>query len=280
LRVKIAPQKFLYSEILKNDVKKHHSKLYLSIFKSDHTFAGQKFVNIKKKFASDINVNVIEENISSEINKVELIGKIQNVATATNGIIIQLPLPSHFDRDIILDSIQECLDVDVLSKKSLEKFKDGTLQILPPVVGAIKEILDRSGVNIKSKKVVIIGKGMLVGEPSAIWFEREGGSVEIVDSKTHNLEEKTREADIIVSGAGRPYIIAPDMIKEGVVLLDAGTSEMHGKLAGDAHPSCADKCSVFTPVPGGIGPITVAVLFRNLLTLSKKVDVQHPHENT
>ena len=256
-------------ETLKNDVKKHRGKLCLSIFESDHTLAGQKFVNIKKKFANDIGISFSEHEVPESADTEALKKMIEERATKSNGMIVQLPLPPHFGRDEILDSIPDCLDVDVLSKKSLEKFKNGTLPILPPVVGAIKEILDRSGVDVKGKKVVIIGKGMLVGAPSAVWFEREGSNVEIVDSKTHNLEEKTLSADIIVSGVGRPHMIAPDMLKQGVVLLDAGTSEMHGKLAGDAHPSCAEKCSVFTPVPGGIGPITVAVLFRNLLTLSK-----------
>lgn len=257
-------------EILRSDIKKHRKHLCISIFESDYTLAGQKFVNIKKKFADDIGISFNEYEVPGSADTEVLKKMIEDASSKSNGIIVQLPLPSHFNRDEVLSTIPYCLDVDVLSQESLEKFEDGTLPILPPVVGAIKEILDRSNISVKGKRVVIIGKGMLVGAPSAVWFEREGGSVEIVDSKTHNLEEKTRGADIIVSGAGRPHIIAPDMLRQGVVLLDAGTSEMHGKLAGDAHPSCADKCSVFTPVPGGIGPITVAVLFRNLLTLAAR----------
>lgn len=257
-------------EALKEDIKKYRGRLCLSIFKSDHTLAGQKFVNIKKKFAQDIGISFKEHEVSESADTEVLKKMIEDVSSKSNGIIVQLPLPSHFDRDKILDSIPYCLDVDVLSKESLKKFKDGTLPILPPVIGAVKEILDRSEVDVRGKKVVIIGKGMLVGAPAAVWFEREGASIEVVDSKTHDLAEKTHDADIIISGVGKPHMLAPDMLRQGVVLLDAGTSEMHGELTGDAHPSCADKCSIFTPVPGGIGPITVAILFKNLLTLSFK----------
>jgi|TARA_B100001971_G_scaffold203882_1_gene219384 methylenetetrahydrofolate dehydrogenase (NADP+)/methenyltetrahydrofolate cyclohydrolase len=256
-------------EALKDEIKKRKRHFCLSIFESDHTLAGQKFVNIKKRFAKDIGVSFNEYEFPESADTRVLKKMIKEVIPKSNGIIIQLPLPSHIERDKVLNSIPLYLDVDVLSKKSIKEFENGTLPILPPVVGAIKEILDRSSVDVRGKKVVIIGKGMLVGAPSAVWFKREGGNVEVVDSKTHNLEEKTHDADIIVSGVGKPHMLAPDMLRQGVVLLDAGTSEMHGKLAGDAHPSCAGKCSVFTPVPGGIGPITIAVLFKNLIELNK-----------
>lgn len=256
-------------EALKDEIKKRGKDLCISIFESDHTLAGQKFVDIKKRFADDIGISFNEHEVPESADTASLKKMIEGASSKSDSIIVQLPLPSHFDRDEVLNAIPYCLDVDVLSQKSLQKFEDGTLPILPPVVGAIKEILDRSGIDVKGKKTVIIGKGMLVGAPSAVWFKREGGNVEILNSKTHNLEEKTHNADIVVSGVGKPHILAPDMLRQGVVLLDAGTSEMHGRLTGDAHPSCRDKCSVFTPVPGGIGPITVAILFRNLLTLSK-----------
>jgi methylenetetrahydrofolate dehydrogenase (NADP+) / methenyltetrahydrofolate cyclohydrolase len=260
-------------EVLKEEIKKRKKKLCISIFESDYTIAGQKFVNIKKKFAQDIGISFNEYKIPESANTKILKKMIEDASRGSDSIIVQLPLPSHFERDKVLSAIPYSVDVDVLSQKSIKKFKDGTLSILPPVVGAIKEILDRSGVNIKDKKVVIIGKGMLVGAPSAVWFEREGGIVEIIDSKTQCLAEKTRDADIIVSGMGRPHMLVSDMLRQGVVLLDAGTSEMYGKLAGDAHPSCASKCSVFTPVPDGIGPITVVALFRNLLILSEREKV-------
>jgi|TARA_Y100000310_G_scaffold313175_1_gene361201 methylenetetrahydrofolate dehydrogenase (NADP+)/methenyltetrahydrofolate cyclohydrolase len=256
-------------EALKDEIKKRNRHFCLSIFESNHTLAGQKFVNIKKRFAKDIGVSFNEYEFPESADTRVLKKMIKEIIPKSNGIIIQLPLPPHIERDKVLNSIPFYLDVDVLSKKSIKEFEKGTLPIVPPVVGAIKEILNRSGVDVKGKKVVIIGKGMLVGIPAAIWFRKNGSSVQIVDSKTHNLEGKTHDADIIVSGVGKPHMIAPDMLRQGVVLLDAGTSEMHGELAGDAHPSCVPKCSIFTPVPGGIGPITIAVLFRNLLILSK-----------
>jgi methylenetetrahydrofolate dehydrogenase (NADP+) / methenyltetrahydrofolate cyclohydrolase len=252
-------------EELKQKIQNSDNFLTLTIFVSDNNLATKQFVNIKKKFASDIGVNIVEENINSEANTDELIRKIKNMET--DGIVIQLPILNHIDVRKILNTIPKNMDIDVLSESAIEKFKNGTLPILPPVVGAIKEIVDRYNISVSGKKAVIIGKGKLVGEPSAIWFRNHGAYVFVADSKTDDISKHTKEADIIVSGVGIPNLITPDMINEGAVLFDAGASEEGGKLVGDADPACASKCSIFTPVPGGIGPITIAVLFRNLLDI-------------
>ena len=144
-------------------------------------------------------------------------------------------------------------------------FKDGKFDIMPPVVGAIAEILKRESVSVKDKNVVVIGKGALVGEPAAVWFKQQGARVVVLDRKTKNISMVTKDADIIVSGAGVPSLITADMLSDGVIFFDAGTSESGGVLKGDASPECALKCSIFTPVPGGIGPITIAVLLRNVV---------------
>ena len=179
---------------------------------------------------------------------------------------MQLALPEHIDTKAILDAVPVEKDIDVLSSKSRERFEKGELDITPPVVGAIKEIVEREQVEFGGKNVVVVGKGSLVGGPAALWFKNKGANVTVVDQDTNNITEVTQNADIIVSGAGVPGLITPDMIKEGMVLLDAGTSEQGGKLKGDADPACAEKASIFTPVPGGIGPITIATLLQNLVT--------------
>ncbi len=157
----------------------------------------------------------------------------------------------------MLKAVPPSHDIDVLNPL--------TTTVLSPVVGAIKEILKLHEVPVFEKHVVVVGSGKLVGRPVAAWFMEQGSSVSIVTRDTSDIVFYTKNADIIVLGAGSPRMLTPDMIKEGVVILDAGTSEDGGVLAGDADPACAEKASLFTPVPGGVGPITVAVLLRNVV---------------
>ncbi|MBI1999514.1 MAG: bifunctional 5,10-methylenetetrahydrofolate dehydrogenase/5,10-methenyltetrahydrofolate cyclohydrolase [Parcubacteria group bacterium] len=238
----------------------------------------ERFLSVKKKFASDVGVTVEERRYDDGIATLRLASDVEGVAMGGNrGVIVQLPLPDTLDTARVLDAIPPHADPDMLSVESQRMFQDGRSRIVPPVVAALREILERNNVTIKNKNVVIIGKGRLVGAPAAVWLRREGGKVTVLDSRTPDIGAYTKDADIIVSGAGRAGLITPDVVKEGVVILDAATSEtppergkQGGKLAGDADPACAEKASVFTPVPGGIGPITVAMLFKNLLLLTNK----------
>jgi methylenetetrahydrofolate dehydrogenase (NADP+)/methenyltetrahydrofolate cyclohydrolase len=189
-----------------------------------------------------------------------------------DAVIIQLPLPEGVDMHAALDAIPVAKDADVLSAEAREKFDRGDADALvPPVTGAVREVLLQSKIDVKGKQAVVIGAGFLVGAPTATWLEQQGASVELltIESTSEAFTAALRAADIIVSGAGSPHLIKPAMIKEGVVLIDAGTSELGGKIAGDADPACADKCAVFTPVPGGIGPIAVACLFENAVSLAQ-----------
>ena len=178
------------------------------------------------------------------------------------GIIIQLPLPSNLNTDELLALIPAAKDVDALTAEA---------RVMPPVVGAVAEILTKNKIDLKGKKAVVVGKGRLVGAPVASWLTQAGAEVTVADSATKNLTELLLTADIVVSGIGRPHFIKPSMLKVGVILIDAGTSETStdggSKLAGDADPACAAKCTLFTPVPGGVGPLTVACLFQNLCSL-------------
>jgi len=185
--------------------------------------------------------------------------------------MVQLPLPKQVDTERVLSTISLKKDADVLSKEAMEKFEDGDF-LLPPIVGAIAEIIDRENIVIEGKHVVIVGKGRLVGAPSRAWFSKKGVQVDSLDRNTEDISVYTKEADIMVLGAGKPGIITPEIIKDGVVMFDAATSETKGLLKGDVDPACSEKASVFTPVPGGIGPITVAKLFENLLELSKEAN--------
>ena len=190
-----------------------------------------------------------------------------------DAIIVQLPVPAGVNQKEICDTVPISKDADVLSSVSRAQFEMMDLRnpsLLPPVVGAVREIFIQNKINLKGKRTVVIGNGWLVGNPCAIWLKQQSAEVSVLTSKSGNLPAALGKADIIISGAGSPHLIKPDMLKEGVVLIDAGTSESNGTIAGDADPSCADKCSIFTPVPGGIGPISVACLFENVVTLAEQ----------
>jgi len=230
------------------------------------------FIRIKKHFAREVGVCVIEKKFPDNVQFLELKKTLDMLRDnpEINGIIIQLPLPNTLDTQMILNYIPESKDVDVLSFTLVEKFKKNLSPILPPVVAAIKEILQVSSVDIKNKNIIVLGNGRLVGEPASVWLRQNGAKVQTIDNSTSITAVVTDIADIIICGAGSAGIIKPEMVKSGVILIDAGTSELNGVMVGDLDPRCEAKASLFTPVPGGVGPITVAMIFRNLYILNNK----------
>lgn len=232
----------------------------------------EKFIEQKKKAAHSVGMGVrvypFEESVTTNEFRKRLAEIVHEKANA--GVIIQLPLPDHLNKQYILNSVPPEKDVDMLSAKSLGNLVVGKSPILPPVAGAVKAFFEEYGVDHKNKYVVVVGAGNLVGRPVALWFLNEGVTFGVVRSSTDKPEEFLKRADIIISGVGKPGFITGDMIKEGAILIDAGTSESEGKIAGDADfDSVSPKASYLTPVPGGVGPVTVAVLLKNLVTLVK-----------
>lgn len=228
------------------------------------------FVGIKRRFAHAIGVVMREEHLPSEVTSREIAQLIGSLAAEENvdGIVLQLPIPDASFLGSILPLIPSDKDPDVLSPESVAAFARGENPILPPVAAAIKIILDDAGCLVVGRDVLVVGHGKLVGAPAALFFRHQGVPVTVVDRPMSDLSTLTREADIIISGVGRPGLITPDMLTEGVILIDAGTSEASGKVVGDTEPSCASKAFLYTPVPGGIGPVTVAALFQNLMSLA------------
>lgn len=255
-------------DTLKKTISNSNKDISLCVFVVGSDYATERFISLKKKKAESVGINVAVVQFPPTITTADLVAKIHqyNEQHAVNGILVQLPLPKHIDTNTVLECIPVEKDVDVLSPQSKAIFKKGKLDILPPVVGSIKEIIDRFDISLQGKHAVVLGRGALVGIPLSVWLEQQGAVVTTFDVTTIDLHEHIKDADIIVSGVGVPGLITPDMIKEGVVLFDAGTSEFGGKLVGDATESCAPKCQIFTPTPGGIGPITVALLLHNLVS--------------
>jgi methylenetetrahydrofolate dehydrogenase (NADP+)/methenyltetrahydrofolate cyclohydrolase len=231
--------------------------------------ASKQFVGIKERMARAIGIEVKKCVFPAETTTEEIVLAVQRLADdpTIGGVVVQLPLPKGIDATKVLDAIPVGKDVDVLGKRAVDSYERGELSIVPPVTGAIVEIIAREKVEVTGKNAVIIGRGALVGLPTAVWLERGGAHVTIL-GRGGDIKQHAKNADILVLGTGNAGLITPKMIKEGVLLFDAGASESSGAIVGDADPACATKCRIFTPVPRGIGPITVAVLMRNLLQLS------------
>ena len=245
---------------LREEISSLGSPLRLEVILVGDDKASAQFVGIKEKLGNELGVGVRRHEYEvgvAEEDLAELITRLNNDEKST-GIIIQLPLPAHLDSEKLSNLIAPHKDVDALGREA---------RVLSPVVGAVQEILKQANISVQDKKVLVLGQGKLVGKPIAIWLTQEGAAVSVADKDTQNTEELLNQAEIIVTGIGQAHFIKPQMIKDGVVLIDAGTSESSGQLVGDADPTCADKCAIFTPVPGGVGPITVAKIFENLVKL-------------
>lgn len=191
-------------------------------------------------------------------------------ARTVSGIIVQLPLPPRIRPQAVLDRIPPEKDVDILSSAAFGKFVMGNAASLPPVAGAIETIVRAHHVSVKRKNAVIIGSGKLVGLPAAIWLAKEGATVYLLNEWTRNLRRFTKDADILVCGTGKPGLVKGNMVKRDAIVFDAGYGMRRGRPAGDCDfASVSKKARLLAPVPGGIGPLTVAILFKNFYDLNR-----------
>jgi methylenetetrahydrofolate dehydrogenase (NADP+)/methenyltetrahydrofolate cyclohydrolase len=193
----------------------------------------------------------------------EAITQAVRIATKiATGVVVQLPLPPQIDREVVLAAIPVTHDPD--------GFLYGTdkLSVLPPVVAAIAQMCHIHEVSVDGKSAVVLGAGRLVGAPAAVWLQAHGADVTVLTEHDTLPHPTLSKADIVVSGTGVAHLIQPEHLKEGVLVFDAGTSEDGGELVGDVAPEVAKQAGLFTPVPGGIGPLTVACLLRNTLELA------------
>lgn len=232
----------------------------LAIVVVGNDLATQKFIEQKKKIAARLGVRVAMYEFPPEVSFDELEACLTRLATWSeiNGIIVQLPLPRGIDAQAIINLIPPEKDIDALSNEA---------KVLSPVVAAVEEILRQYDIPLVGPNFLVLGQGKLVGRPTALWLVQSGAIVEVADHLTGDLSKYTKNADVIICGVGQPGLLHPEMVKDGVVIIDAGTSEQAGKMSGDADPACATKAKLFTPVPGGVGPVVVAELFNNLWKL-------------
>ena len=267
---------------LKNEISSRNLKLRLAAILVGEDPEFKKFVELKGRVANDIGASFkmyqFPENISSE----DLINKVADISDNSDGALIELPLPEHINTQAALDAIPAGKDVDVLSTKAQNFFygrnievelqygsSTSILLVLPPAVEALKIVLEKYKIEVKNKKVAVFGQGILVGEPVSHWLEIQGAEVYRINSKTENPEKLSLEADLIVSGVGKPNLVRGEMVKEGVVVIDFGYGKKDGKMLGDVDfDSVSAKASLITPVPGGMGPILIAAVLKNLVELN------------
>lgn len=234
---------------------------------ASETSATKSYLSIKGKRAADAGCELVVKQFPESVSGKELRAVIETSDADT--IIVQLPLPAGIDAQEVCDAIPLSKDADVLSTAARMKFEaDEPDALVPPVANAAAKILASGGISPKGKKAVVVGMGWLVGKPCATWLSHEGADVSHITTTRGNIS-MLLEAEIVISGIGSPNFIKPEMLKEGTVLIDAGTSESGGTIAGDADPACAETCSLFTPVPGGVGPVAVACLFENSVSLAE-----------
>ncbi len=264
------------AETIKEDLKKEISvldrEIVFSIIYIGTDSVIDNFISYKKKFGLDLGVDVLVHHFPEDIDQSDLILEMKSIEEQSDAMIVQLPLPDHLDVQSILDIVPVQKDVDVLSSESKKQFIENINPMFPPVTGAVIEVFKDQEYDLLDKKIVLVGYGSLVGKPFSDWLLGQKIQHNIITKETdENIKsELFKKADIIVSGVGSPHLIQPEMVSEDIVLIDAGTSESGKKVIGDIDPKCYKKSLFYTPVPGGIGPLTIAVLYQNILKSIQK----------
>ena len=236
--------------------------------------ASKVYVRNKGKGCAEVGMYSEIIEMAEETTQAELLSKIDelNARRDINGILVQLPLPKQIDERAVIAAISPEKDVDAFCVENIGEMMLGTADLLPCTPAGIMQLLSRSGIEVAGKECVVIGRSNIVGKPIAQLLLAENGTVTICHSKTKDLAEVTRRADILVVAIGRADFVTGDMVKEGAVVIDVGMNRRpDGKLTGDVdYASVEPKASFITPVPGGVGPMTITMLLKNTLTAAKK----------
>lgn len=237
--------------------------------------ASQIYVNNKEKACGAVGIRSVVHTLAETAEESELLRLVDtlNQDPAVHGILVQLPLPAHMDETKVIAAISPEKDVDCFHPLNVGRMVSGLDGFLPCTPAGVVELLKRSGHSIAGKNCIIIGRSNLVGKPLAMLLTRENGTVTLCHSKTRGLVEICLRADILVSAAGKAGLVTGSMVKEGAVVIDVGMNrDSAGKLCGDVvFEEAAEKAGAITPVPGGVGPMTVAMLMKNCILAAKKL---------
>ena len=229
--------------------------------------ASRIYVNSKKKNCGELGIYSEEYALPGETSEEELLELIDklNKKHDVSGILVQLPLPKHINEENIINAIDPKKDVDAFHPVNVGKIMVGNYDFVPCTPAGVMELIKESGIEIAGKECVVVGRSNIVGKPQAMLLLHQNGTVTICHSKTKNLKEIVKRADIVVAAVGRPKFITADMIKPGAVVIDVGINRLADKkIVGDVDfEECEKVAGAITPVPGGVGPMTIAMLMRN-----------------
>ncbi len=264
----------IVSQAKREELKKRVSQLKndgvavgLAVIIVGNNSASRVYVDNKKKGCAEIGVESFEYALPEETTQEELLNLIEklNNDDKVNGILCQLPLPGHINEQAVINAINPQKDVDAFHPFNVGHIMIGDYTFLPCTPAGIMEMLKFYDIPVKGKKCVVIGRSNIVGKPMAMLLLKENGTVEICHSRTENLKEECLSADIIVAAVGKAYFVTEDMVKPGAVVIDVGMNRNEeGKLCGDVcFDEVSKKASYITPVPGGVGPMTITMLLEN-----------------
>ncbi len=249
------------------ELKEKGIQIQLAVIQVGDNPASAVYVRNKKKGCEYIGIGSLSYELAGDVTEEEVLSLIQelNGREDVNGILVQLPLPSHIDEDKVIKAIDPKKDVDGFHPESVGALCIGQPGFVSCTPAGVIQLLKRSGIEIEGKECVVLGRSNIVGKPMSILLLRENATVTIAHSRTKNLKEVTGRADILIAAVGRPKMITRDYVKEGAVVIDVGINrDENNKLCGDVDfEDVAPVCSAITPVPGGVGPMTVAMLLYN-----------------
>lgn len=235
--------------------------------------ASRVYVNNKKKACEYVGFKSLEYALPAETTQEELMALVDelNSRADVNGILCQLPLPKHLDEKAVIEAISPLKDVDAFHASNVGKIMIGDYDFLPCTPAGVMEMLSYYDIDVTGKNCVVIGRSNIVGKPMGMLLLHKNGTVTITHSRTVDLKNVTNKADILVAAIGKAKFVGADMVKDGAVVIDVGMNrDENGKLCGDVDfDTVAPKCSYITPVPGGVGPMTIAVLMKNTLKACK-----------
>ncbi|MCI5971255.1 MAG: bifunctional methylenetetrahydrofolate dehydrogenase/methenyltetrahydrofolate cyclohydrolase FolD [Clostridia bacterium] len=270
------------SQRVKDDLKKETEKFVkdngfapgLAVVIVGNDPASRVYVNSKKRACEEIGYYSEEHALCESTTEDELLNLVEklNNDDKIHGILVQLPLPKHINEETIINAINPKKDVDAFHPVNVGKIMIGNFDFLPCTPAGVMELIKESGISLEGKNCVVIGRSNIVGKPQAMLLLHKNATVTICHSKTKNLKEIAQTADVLVVAVGRAQMITGDYIKEGAVVIDVGMNRLENKkLVGDVDfESASKKASYITPVPGGVGPMTIAMLMKNTLTAAKK----------
>ena len=268
----------LVSGVLRSEIKEKVDAFYasynrrpgLAVIQVGDDPASSVYVRNKHKACLDVGVSSFEIKLPHETTESDLIAEINalNARDDVDGILVQLPLPPHISEDTVIDAIDESKDVDAFKPSNVGRIMIGNYSFLPCTPAGVMELLKYYNVDITGKRCTVIGRSNIVGKPMAMLLLEKNGTVTVCHSKTANLPEITQNSDIIVVAIGRPEFLTADMVKPGAVVIDVGINRTEsGKLVGDVkYDEVSGVASFITPVPGGVGPMTITMLLSNTLT--------------